>query len=324
MSQSAGPDASPEHSRTIVGLGELLWDLLPEGPRLGGAPANFAVMAGRLGNRSVIASRLGSDQLAADARAILETLPVDLSFLQTDAELPTGSVEVAIENGEARYNFRQPVAWDRLAFSPAWQSLAEEAHAVCFGTLAQRDARSQQAILAFLDATPPACVRVFDVNLRVPFRTPDTLRESLMRATIVKMNAGEVQQVLAGSGVCPWAPAAQDQDELLRAAHQLLERYAMHLICVTLGGEGSLLVTRDAWHRHPGFPTTVRDTVGAGDAFTAALTHYYLDGAALPILNEAGNCWGAWIASQTGAMPPLEADTIAKMAAEIRARRRSG
>jgi fructokinase len=304
-----------------VGLGELLWDLLPEGPRLGGAPANFAVMAGRLGDHAVIASRLGTDKLAEEARAVLDALPVDCDFLQADAEFATGTVTVTLSGGEPHYTFNAPVAWDRLAMTPEWNELAARADAVCFGTLAQRDLVSRAAILTFLDATRPGCLRVFDVNLRAPHWSGEVLVEGLGRATILKLNESEMPQVLVATGVCPQPPAEQDEDALLSGAWMLLERYPIHMVCVTMGGAGSLLVTREAHHRHHGLAATVRDTVGAGDSFTAALIHYYLEGAALPVMNEAGNRWGAWMAGQTGAMPPLPAETLARMAGEIRMRR---
>jgi fructokinase len=304
-------------AKIIVGLGELLWDLLPEGPRLGGAPANFAVMAGRLGDRAVIASRLGADAWGAAARKVLAELPVDSSQVQTDAELATGTVTVSIEGGEPRYTIHEPVAWDRLEFTREWEELAKHADAVCFGTLAQRDAAARRTIRQFLDATRRECVRVFDANLRAPFWSPEALRDSLARATILKLNAGELPQVLLGTGACPYPSTARDDEELVSGARRLLERYPVEMVCVTLGGDGSLLATRRDHHRHAGHATTVRDTVGAGDAFTAALTHYYLEGAPLATLNEAGNRWGAWMASQTGAMPPLGAETVAAMAEAI-------
>lgn len=302
--------------KVVVGLGELLWDLLPEGPRLGGAPANFAVMAGRLGDRAVIASRLGTDARADEARAILGSLPVDCGSLQADTELATGTVTVAIEDGEPRYTIHEPVAWDRLALTPEWRELAGRADAVCFGTLAQRDAVARQTILGFLDATRSDCVRIFDVNLRAPFWSGDVLRDSLARATILKLNTHELPQVLQATGACPYSSIANDDDRV-RGARLLLEQYPVQLVCVTMGPEGSLLVTRDRCHRHHGLAATVRDTVGAGDAFTAALTHSYLEGAPLAVLNEAGNRWGAWMASQSGAMPPLPEETLAEMAVEI-------
>jgi len=307
--------------RTVVGLGELLWDLLPEGARLGGAPANFAVMAGRLGNRAVVASRVGSDALGEQAREGLDALPVESGFLQNDTEYATGTVTVEFSHGEPSYTIHQPVAWDRLALTPEWRDLARTADAVCFGTLAQRAETSRATILRFLDETRPECVRVFDVNLRAPFWSGETLRDSLGRATILKLNAGELPLVLAGTGACPYPTAAADDDEMLRGARRLLERYPVKLVCITLGDRGSLLVTPKEQDRHPGLATKVVDTVGAGDAFTAALTHYYLEGAPLTVLNEAGNRWGSWVASQQGAMPPMPAETLEKITAEIGRRR---
>ncbi|MGC2618013.1 MAG: PfkB family carbohydrate kinase [Acidobacteriaceae bacterium] len=299
----------------------MLWDLLPSGARLGGAPANFAVMAGRLGDHAVIASRVGADQLAHDARVVLDALPVDCDFLQTDAELATGTVTVTLADGEPHYTIDAPVAWDRLAMTPEWNELAARADAVCFGTLAQRDLVSRAAILTFLDATRAACLRVFDVNLRAPHWSREVLIDGLGRATILKLNSAELPLVLSATGACPHPEAEWDEDALLRGARLLLERYPMHMVCVTMGSAGSLLVTREVQHRHRGLAATVRDTVGAGDAFTAALTHYYLEGAGLPVMNEAGNRWGAWMAGQTGAMPPLAAETLGRMAGEIRMRR---
>jgi fructokinase len=310
--------------RVVVGLGELLWDLLPEGARLGGAPANFAVMAGRLGNRAVVASRVGADALAEKARCELEGLPAESGSLQTDAEYATGTVTVALKDGDAEYTIHEPVAWDRLALTPEWRELAGKADAVCFGTLAQRAEASRATILGFLDGTRRECVRVFDVNLRAPFWSGEVLRDSLGRATILKLNAGELRHVLMGTGVCPYPTEARDDDDLLRAARQLLERYPVELVCITLGARGSLLVTRSGHDRHPGLATKVKDTVGAGDAFTAALTHYYLEGAPLAVLNEAGNRWGAWVASQAGGMPPMKAETLERVSEEIRATARPG
>jgi fructokinase len=309
--------------RVVVGLGELLWDLLPEGARLGGAPANFAVMAGRLGNRAVVASRVGADALGVEARSELESLPVESEWLQSDGEYATGTVTVTLSGGEPEYTIHEPVAWDRLVLTPEWLELARSADAVCFGTLAQRAQVSRETILGFLDATRRECVRVFDVNLRQPFWSGDVVREGLGRATILKLNAGELRHVLMGTGVCPYPTDAQDDDEILRGARLLLERYPAEMVCVTLGGRGSLLATRKEQHRRHGLAATVKDTVGAGDAFTAALTHYYLEGAPLAVLNEAGNRWGAWVASQVGGMPPMRAETLEKVSGEIGARRGS-
>ncbi|HEX3987412.1 MAG TPA: carbohydrate kinase [Acidobacteriaceae bacterium] len=307
--------------RTVVGLGELLWDVLPDGRRLGGAPANFAVMAGRLGDRAIVASRVGADALGEEAVLALEALPAESRFLQSDTEYATGTVTVSLETGEPAYTIHEPVAWDRLTLTPQWRELAQTADAVCFGTLAQRGETSQGAIVSFLDETRRECLRIFDVNLRTPFWTPDVLRTSLERATILKLNVHELPHVLTGTGACPYPSQGEDDEEVLRGARRLMERYPVELVCVTLGAKGSLLVTRGKHHRHHGLKARVKDTVGAGDAFTAALAHYYLEGAPLEVLNEAGNRWGAWVASQSGGMPPMRAETLAAVSEEIGAGR---
>jgi len=295
--------------KVIVGLGELLWDLLPSGKRLGGAPANFTVMAARLGNRGIIASSLGNDSLGASAREVLSAFPVDLSALQTDPTHATGTVGVEFHGGEPHYMIHEPAAWDFMEWTPAWQALASTADAVCFGSLAQRDPVSRTTIREFLAATRPICCRVFDVNLRAPFFEPDTISDSLASATILKLNELEVPRVLSMLDI----PQTSTPGEagLLEGLRLILRKYSMRLIAVTMGGNGSLLVTRDAYHRHHGVAVKVVDTVGAGDAFTAALVDAWLRGASLPEMNDAGNRWGGWVASQPGAMPELDAATFA-------------
>jgi fructokinase len=306
----------------ILGLGELLWDLLPEGPRLGGAPANFSVMAGRLGNHAVILSRVGRDDLGRRALAELEQLdgmPADASSVQVDSEHETGRVTVEFEGGQPSYTIHDPVAWDFLELSDEWVQLAERADAVCFGSLAQRHERSRETIQALVGLTREECVRVFDVNLRAPFYSGEILEESLELASVVKMNDAEVPLVLRLLGLDSEVnPETLGVDALRAGASCLLKEFpALRMVAVTRGGEGSLLVTREAWDQHPGIATQVADTIGAGDAFTAAMTHYLLRGASLSTLNEAGNRWGSWVASQAGAMPMLPGAVQAQIAAAI-------
>jgi len=307
--------------KLVVGLGELLWDLLPEGKQLGGAPANFSVMSARLGNRAVIASRLGEDELGREALARLAALPAEVGAIQPDAKHPTGSVSVTLTEGQAEYVIHEPVAWDFLEFTPEWKKLAAEADAVCFGTLAQRQPVTRKTIHAFLAATRRECVRVFDVNLRKPFYTRGVMEDSLAKATILKLNDAEMPEVLRllrlEGGETAGTPSA-----LLHGARALMEEFPVQLVCVTMGGQGSLLVGREGFDRHQGLPIHVADTIGAGDAFTAALTSYYLQGAPLATLNEAGNRWGSWVASQAGAMPELPEETresIERAIAAVRA-----
>jgi fructokinase len=284
--------------------------------RLGGAPANFAVMAARLGNHAAVLSRVGRDDLGRKAVESLCQLPVDASFLQTDPAQETGRVTVAFEGGQPHYTIHQPAAWDFLELTSPWAQLAQRADALCFGSLAQRSPQSRQTIQALVAQTSASCVRVFDVNLRPPFISGEVIRESLELATVLKMNDAEAPQVLALLGLPDSSNSAPDL--LRRATERLLEEFpSLRMVAITRGAHGSLLATRDEWREHPGIPAQVADTVGAGDAFTAAMTHYLLRGADLDTLNEAGNRWGAWVASQSGAMPPLPDAGRAEIATAI-------
>jgi fructokinase len=296
---------------TILGIGELLWDVLPEGARLGGAPANYSVMAGRLGDHAAILSRIGRDALGDDALRVLKAFPVDCGQLQLDAEQPTGRVTVQLEDGQASYIFHQPVAWDFFEPTAAWLDEAARADAVCFGSLAQRSVQSRRTIHALVRATRPECRRIFDVNLRAPFYSAEIMRESLKLATVVKLNDAETPLVLdlLGLGLAP---------SLREGAERLLAEFAgLTLVAITRGGEGSLLAGRSEWDEHPGISTRVADTIGAGDAFTAAMTHYLLRGAPLTTLNEAGNRWGSFVASQAGAMPEIGSEVLRRITREI-------
>jgi fructokinase len=289
----------------ILGLGELLWDILPDGPRLGGAPANFAVMAGRLGNHAALLSRVGWDELGKQALGQLESFPVDASLVQIDSRYETGRVSVSFEEGQPQYTIHRPAAWDALELTEEWVQIASRADAVCFGSLAQRTLESRQTIQTLVAQTSSTCVRVFDVNLRKPYYTSEIVEESLELATVVKMNDAEVPLVLELLGMRVEGDAKL-VDGLRLGAKRLLDEFpAITLVAVTRGEHGSLLVTRKDSHEHAGIPTTVVDTVGAGDAFTAALTHNLLLGADVATMNEAANRWGSWVASQSSSMPEL-------------------
>jgi fructokinase len=303
----------------ILGIGELLWDVLPGGARLGGAPANFTVMAGRLGSHAAVLSRIGRDDLGRKAVELLDPLPADTEFLQVDPVHETGRVTVEFKHGQPHYTIHEPAAWDFMELSDEWVKLAERADAICFGSLAQRSLESRQTIQTLAAQTQASCVRVFDVNLRAPFYSSEVVQESLELATVMKMNDAEVPLVLGLLGLQAFDPQAPGA--LRAAAQRLLEEFpTLKMVAVTRGGAGSLLVTRETWHEHPGIPVKVADTIGAGDAFTAAMIHYLLRGADLATLNEAGNHWGGWVASQSGAMPDLEAQVRTRIETSIEAR----
>jgi fructokinase len=247
---------------------------------------------------------VGRDDLGREAVHLLDPLPADTSFLQIDRMHETGRVTVSLRDGQPAYTIHHPAAWDFMELSDDWVRLAERADAICFGSLAQRSVESRQTIQTLAAQASSRCVRIFDVNLRPPFFSSEVIQESLELATVFKMNDAEVSQVLSLLGF----PGEEDAgpDSLRQGAGRLLMEFpTLQLVAITRGGHGSLLVTRDEWHQHAGFPVKVADTIGAGDAFTAAMAHYLLRGAELPVLNEAGNRWGSWVASQSGAMPPL-------------------
>lgn len=287
----------------VVGLGEMLWDLLPTGKQLGGAPTNFAYMTGLLGDRAIVASRIGKDRLGNAAARRLARIGLPTSHLQVDRVHPTGTVNVSVDDhGQPQFEILEKVAWDYFEWTQQWQQLAAEADAVCFGSLAQRSAQSRVSILAFLEGLRPGALRIFDVNLRQAFFTMDVLMESAARADILKLNEEELPRVAALLGATV--------TDRLAAAHWILKRFQLKMICVTRGGKGSLLVTPDGTDAHPGYPVTVADTVGSGDAFTAALVHKYLRKSSLKAMNAAANRLGSWVASQVGATPPADPAVI--------------
>lgn len=293
--------------KTIVGIGELLWDLLPEGEQLGGAPANFAYCANLLGDVGIAASRVGRDALGDRALDRMNRLDLKASFIQCDETHPTGTVKVSVDaRGEPTFQITQQVAWDFLEWRPEWKQLAEHADAVCFGSLAQRAPKSRKTIRAFLAALQPGAARIFDANLRQAFYSADILADSMRLADIVKLNHEELPRVTTLLGLAQ----SYEDASLDSQARNLMRVYDLKLVCVTRGANGSLLVSKDQIHEHSGFPVRVVDTVGAGDAFTAALVHHFLRGSSLAAINEAANRMGAWIASKAGATPAAEAEVL--------------
>jgi fructokinase len=284
------------HLPTVVGLGEVLWDLLPSGRQLGGAPANFAYCSHLLGDRAVVASRIGKDELGKAVRESLLSRGVTDQFLQIDPERPTGTVKVEIDSsGQPKFEIIHPVAWDFLEWTDTWQALARSADAVCFGSLAQRSPESRQTILDFVDATRSEALRVFDVNLRQNFYSFEIMSESIERANVVKLNHEEVPRIRELLGI-----KAGDGPYFCK---EVIEKFRLQLICITRGSNGSLLCDQNTAHEHPGFHIRVKDTIGAGDAFTAALVHEHLRGRSLAEMNDSANRLGAWVASNSGAMP---------------------
>ena len=280
----------------VVGLGEVLWDLLPSGRQLGGAPANFAYCSYLLGSRALIASRIGDDELGRALRQTLTDRALSQQCLQIDCTQPTGAVNVQLDHeGQPKFEIAQPSAWDFLDFTESWKAVAHLADAVCFGSLAQRSPVSRRTILQFLDSTRPQTLRIFDLNLRQSFYSAEIIDSSLRRANVLKLNHEELP-VLA-------TLVDLDATDDVGFCNDLINQFHLDLVCITRGGNGSLLVKQNEVHVHPGFRVKVKDTVGAGDAFTAGLVHELLRRQSLDGVNDTANRMGAWVASHVGGMP---------------------
>jgi fructokinase len=275
-------------SSPIVGIGEILWDLLPSGRALGGAPANFAYCSRLLGARATVVSRVGNDELGSEIRDRVRQAEIADAFIQTDARHPTGTVKVKVDlKGQPTFEIVGPVAWDFLEWGDDLKVLAEASGAVCFGTLAQRSEASRRTICKFLDSTKPEAARVFDVNLRQSCYSAAIIEDSLRRTTVLKLNDQELPMLSGLLGI--------SSNEFAGA---IFERFDVKLICITRGQRGSVLADRMAGYEHHGFRVHGKDAVGAGDAFTAGLVHEYLRGSSLGVMSETANRMGAWVASR--------------------------
>jgi fructokinase len=315
--------SSREHPN--IAIGELLWDLLPAGPRLGGTTTNYAVLTARLGGYSALVSCVGEDAFGKKALDRLRLLALEsgggsekeahlnLSCVQTSAELPTGTVAVTVDQeGRPRYEIVTPVAWDAISPSPAAMTLAASASAICFGTLAQRDAVSRESIRSVLRAAGPDCMRVCDLNLRKPFCDAEGIRWSLAHADVIKISDEELPEVgrLLAEPILAAGLPGDGGDDLTAAAviaARLVLKLAPHcqMVAITLGPHGSLLADRSGMNRHEGFRVEVADTIGAGDAFTAGMVHAFLREASLEAIGEVANRCGSYVASQPGATPEM-------------------
>jgi len=287
----------------IVGLGEILWDVFPDGARFGGAPANFACSAAGLAAGSArvgMAGAVGRDDLGQRALAGLTSRGVAVTAVAVLPQ-PTGRVDVTVDlAGHASYVFAPDCAWDNVPWSDSLERLAAETSAVCFGTLSSRGSVSLATIRRFVAAVPSPALRILDINLRPPFWSSDIVRDSLPLANVVKCNDDELPVVAEILGL------TGSPESILR---QLVDRHALRLAALTRGAKGSLLVTADgAASDLPGTPVEVIDTVGAGDAFTAAVTLGLLAGWPLSKLHAHAERVAAYVCTQPGGTPPIPAD----------------
>jgi fructokinase len=287
--------------RKIVGLGEALWDCLPEGKKLGGAPANFAYHAGQFGFDTLAVSALGEDALGEETIAALEEHK--LNYLMPRIPYPTGTVQVTLDSqGIPTYNIREGVAWDNIPFTAEIEEVAKNCRAVCFGSLAQRSVVSRETIGRFLDATPSDCVKIFDINLRQSFFTKEIIEASMRRCNILKINDEELVVVSRMFGL-------PDLDEEKRCK-QLIKDYDLDILVLTCGTNGSYVFTADKSYYQPTPKVEVADTVGAGDSFTGSFCAALLKGKSIPEAHELAVKVSAFVCTQNGAMPTLPEDFL--------------
>lgn len=285
--------------RLVIGIGEALWDMLPEGKKLGGAPANFAFHAGQFGLESMAVSAIGLDPLGEEIAKELEEhgLPFHLDRI----DYPTGTVQVTLDsNGIPRYEIKEDVAWDNIPYTKELADLAGRAQAVCFGSLAQRNPVSRETIGWFLDAVPEDCLKVFDINLRQSFYSKEIIEDSLRRCDILKINDEELEIVKEMFGL-PEMP-------LEGLCRSIIDEYGLKMLILTCGVNGSHVFSGDVSSFIETPKVKVADTVGAGDSFTGAFVASILKGKTVREAHEAAVKVSAFVCTQSGAMPVIPED----------------
>ncbi|MDX1636400.1 MAG: carbohydrate kinase [Balneolaceae bacterium] len=279
------------HER-ILCIGEILWDSLPSGLYLGGAPLNVSYHLNQFGIESTIASRVGDDRLGREAIRRIKRMQMATDQIQCDGEHETGFVGVELSaDGDPEYDIIQPVAWDFIEPTASLRTLATQCWGVVFGSLAQRNAVSRNTIRTLWEMD---IRKILDMNLRRPYVDREIVYESLSVSDIVKMNEEELNQLKEWYNLSGGAR---------RSAEQVADRFGCSVVCVTRGANGAEIFRDGQWHEHKGFPTKVKDAVGAGDAFLAALLYgIYSDSETEELLTLA-NATGAFVAQKDGATP---------------------
>lgn len=290
--------------RYVVGLGEALWDVLPEGKKLGGAPANFAYHAGQfLGQDNTIAiSALGEDELAEETIQSLKEH--GLNYLMPRVPFPTGTVQVTLDaEGIPTYDIKEDVAWDNIPYTSEMAEIAKNCRALCFGSLAQRHTTSWNTIRQFLDDTPEDCVKIFDINLRQQFYSKAVIEESLKRCNILKINDEELVVLKRMYGF--------EELDMRGICEKILAEYGLKMLVLTCGTNGSYVFAPGLTSFQDTPKVTVADTVGAGDSFTGSFCAAILSGKPMEEAHKIAVEVSAFVCTQNGAMPILP-DTFKK------------
>lgn len=286
----------------VIAIGEIVWDCLPAGKQLGGAPLNFAFFAKELGAEAYAISAIGVDELGNETLDDAYKTGVNLDYVQRN-DLPTSRVLVTLNDaGIPQYEIVEGVAWDAIEGSEDALKLVADASVICWGSLAQRSEKSRKNILSLLDAAPDTCVKVFDINIRQHYYTREVVEKSLERATILKLNEDElpiVAEMLAVSG---------SESEIV---YSLMDMYSLEYLIYTHGADFSEVYSADGEYSHVATPkVTVADTVGAGDSFTAVFVTSLLNGDSLKVSHEKAVKVSAYVCTQNGAINPLPENVL--------------
>ena len=288
----------------IVGLGEALWDVLPEGKKLGGAPANFAYHAGQFGLDTLAISAVGEDQLGDETLSALKEK--GLKYIMPRVPFPTGTVQVELDaQGVPAYEIREGVAWDNIPFTPEMEKVARSCKAVCWGSLAQRHEVSRNTIHRFLDATPPTCLKIFDINLRQTFYDEEVIRASLKRCNILKINDEELVTIGRLFGY----PGL----DMSNKCWLILGKYNLDMLVLTCGVNGSYVFKPGAMTFLETPKVDVADTVGAGDSFTASFCAAILKGLSVSDAHQLAVETSAYVCTCNGAMPRIPAELTSRL-----------
>jgi fructokinase len=290
-------------SKKIAAFGELLWDLLPTGKVLGGAPANFIYRINSFGDHGTLLSKVGNDKAGREAREAIRKLGLSDENIQTDYEFPTGSVKVKIDgNGIPDFNIITEVAYDHIEINAEMIDAFSQADCVCFGTLVQRYGISKNTLRELIHEAPDV-VKFLDINLRKKCYTTTSVEESLRMTNILKTNDEELLITKELLGL--------KSENLKDLAKEALERFNLEILLCTLGSNGAFCLTQDdAFHYDPGYQISLGDTVGSGDAFSAGFVHYYMNGQEIEEALQFGNAAGALVATTTGATSPVSKEQI--------------
>lgn len=277
----------------VLAIGEILWDVFPDDRRIGGAPANFVYYLAKMGESAALISRVGQDSLGVQALAACHSAGLITDFIQKDYIHPTGRVRVELdEKGIPDFEIEKDAAWDFLEEEQKFSSLVTTARAVYFGTLAQRCKKSRDTIQGLLKRAGAECWKVLDLNLRSPYYDRPVVESSLNLADVLKLSLEELN-IISG-----FFSLSGTEEERLKA---LREKFSLQVVALTLGSEGSLIVNRDRESRHPGYLVNVIDTVGAGDAFTAALVFGLLRNMDLDEISKLANHLASFVCTRPGA-----------------------